>query len=396
MYPVFLPDGHHFLYYIRSPSPDRDGIYVKSIDADASRFVVHASSNFAFVKPGYLLYARDGALLAQPFDAGRAETTGDPFMVADHVERFAETALAAFSASESGVLVYRTSGDSARSTLVWFDRHGTRLGTIGDTAAYRNPRLSPEGERVAVEMVDSAGNRDIWIIDAARGVPTRFTFDPARDASPVWSNDGRTIGWQGNARLYAKPSTGAGREESLADAPWIPDDWLPDGSGLLCHAASPREIVLLPLRGEDRRMRPVVQSRGIVTHARMSADGRWVAFIDNASGRFEVFVQDFAGGTERWQISTQGGIQPKWRRDGKELFYLAFDGTIMSVSLALGALAEIGKPTPLFQTRIEPATGFVWHQYDVAPDGRRFLVNAPEAVKVPLTVVINWPATVKQ
>jgi Tol biopolymer transport system component len=278
--------------------------------------------------------------------------------------------------------------------LLWFDRAGTPRGEIGDAGAFRNPRLSPNGSQVVVERTDTSGNRDLWIVDVARGVPTRFTFDPGRDASPVWSADGREIAWQGNTRLYRKSASGAGREESLRDEPWIPDDWLPDGSGLLAHPNNPRQIWLLPLTAH-RSPHPVVESRSITTHARVSPDGVWVAFATNESGRFEVHLQHLRGATGRWQVSSEGGIQPKWRRDGRELFYLALDGTLMAVPLKLGDLPEIGKPQPLFQTDIEATTGFVWHQYDVTPDGQRFLVNAPQAAKGSFTVVVNWPALLK-
>ena len=395
-FPHFLPDGKRFLYYVRSPNPETSGIYVKSLDSDDARRVMSASSNVAFAKPGYILYARDGVLVAQPFNPDRVETTGEPVTVAEHVDQFPESGVAAFSASQSGVLMYRATREAAVSRLRWVDRAGKPLGDVGEARPYRNPRLSPDGKRVAVEIVDRSGNRDIWLLDVTRGVPARFTFDQGRDAAPVWSGDGQTIFWQGNSAMYKRSSTGSGPPEAMRDEPWIPDDSLPGGNGLLAHPIAPRQIWLFPFTGTDRAPRPVVEGRLITTHARVSPDARWIAFGNTDSGRFEIYLQNFSNPSGRWPVSTDGGIQPKWRRDGKELFYLALDGTLMSVSVTLDALAEIGKPQPLFPTRMEATSGFTWHQYDVTPDGQRFLVNMPEAVTSPLTLVINWPGLLKQ
>ncbi len=395
-FPQFLPDGRTFLYYAHGGNREHDGIYARSLDKADDRLVARGNSNCAYVEPGYLVFAREGVLMAQPFDATRIATTGDAFPIAERVEQFAESGNAAFAASASGVLVYRSSADAALSRLVWVDRTGRQLGQIGEPGLYRNPRLSPDGTRVVAEMVDKSGGRDIWIIDVARTLSTRFTFDGGRNASPVWSPDGRSIAWQGNSQTLVKPSSGAGKEQSLRPEPWIPDEWLPDDKGLLYHPGQPRQVWLLPLNGEDRTPRPVIEGRDITTHARVSPDGRWVAFATQEPGRFEVFVQNFPTPVGRWQVSTGGGIQPKWRSDGKELFYLALDGSLMSVPVTLGDTFERGSAAPLFQTRLEILTGLVWHQYDVSRDGQRFLINMPDSFKAPpLTVVVNLPALLK-
>jgi Tol biopolymer transport system component len=394
-YPEFLPDGKRFLYFVRSVDPDRAGIYVRSLDADDARRIVDAASNVRYVAPGYLVYARSGVLMAQPFDPDRAVTTGSAVPIAERVDQFPETGLAAFSVSAAGVLAYRGSPDAAMSRLVWFDRKGSRLGEIGDPRPYRNPRLSPDGARVAVELVDRVGNRDIWLMDVARGVPARFTFDPGRDAAPVWSADGKTIAWQGNTAMFIKDSSGTRPEERVHNEPWIPDDWVPDGSRLVCHPNAPLQIVTIPMAGTDRTPEVIVEGRTITTQGRLSPDGRWIAFASSDSGRFEVYVQNFPKPAGRWQVSTDGGLQPKWRSDGKELYYLGLDSRLMAVPVALGALAEVGKPTPLFATRVEPTTGLVWHQYDVGPDGQRFLINTPEIIRSSVTVVLNWLSALK-
>lgn len=391
-FPHFLPDGRRFLFYLRNTNPELDGIYVKSLDSDDARLVLRASSNVVY-DSGYLLYARNSVLLAHAFDVRSAEVTGEPVPVADQVTQFSESGVTTFSSS-NGVLAIHGSRELPLSRLRWLDRRGGEIGQVGEPRPYRNPRLSPDGTRIAVELVDQTGNRDIWLMDVGRGVPVRFTFDAGRDASPVWSPDGGRIAWQGNSATYVKPASGAGREEILREEPWIPDDWPPEG--LLLHPSAPTQVWLLPSRG-DRTPRAVIDGRSTTTHARVAPGGQWVAFANTDSGRFEVYLQNFPAATGRWQISTEGGIQPKWRADGKELYYLGLDGRLMAVPLSLGALPEIDpKPQPLFQTGLDGTTGVVWHQYDVTPDGQRFLVNRPETVTTPLSVIVNWPELIKK
>ena len=302
-FPQFLPDGERFLFYIRSTAPDRAGIYLQSLDSMDARRVLRAESRFMIV-PGYLVYGRDGLLMAQPFDAVNARVTGEPIATGDQTEQ-GPTGNLVFSASRTGVMAFRDASREAVSRLVWRDRDGAQLGSVGDPNTYRNPRLSPDGRRIAVEQLDRSGNRDIWIIDAETGAASRFTFDPSRDAAPVWSKNGRRVAWQGSTSLYAKDATG-GRDEVLSKEPWIPDDWLPDDTGLLYHPFQPRAVWLLPLTGADRTPKPVVEGRSITTHARLSPDGRWVAFASTESGVFQVFVQSFPSGAVRIPVSIEG------------------------------------------------------------------------------------------
>jgi Tol biopolymer transport system component len=275
---------------------------------------------------------------------------------------------------------------------VWRDRDGKQVGVVGDPDAYRNPRLSPDGKRIAVEVLDQSGNRDIWILDIERGTTSKFTFDPGRDAAPVWSKDGKRIAWQGNTNMNARDAVG-GKAEVLGAQPWIPDDWLGDGSGILYHPIQPRSVWLLPLTGADRTPKPIIEGRSITTHARLSPDGQWVAFSTTESGAFQVFVQSFPSGALRIPVSIDGGLQPKWGPDGKELFYLSLNSKLMTVPITLGnGTMEASRPRPLFDTQIEPTTGTVWHQYDVSPDGKRFLMNVPLIPEAAVTVVVNWPS----
>jgi serine/threonine protein kinase/Tol biopolymer transport system component len=392
VYPQFLPDGDHFLFYVRSTDPERRGIYVQSLGSTEARRVVPAESRFVYV-PGYLVYGRDGVLMAHPFDALNARVTGDPIATADRIEQAPETGNIVFSGSVAGVLVYRDSSRMSVSRLVWRDRAGSEIGVIGDANTYRNPRLSPDGRRIAVELLDRLGNRDIWILDD-RGTASRFAGGAGRDASPVWSRDGKRIAWQGNTSVYVKDVMG-GREEVLRNEPWIPDDWLHDGTGLLYHPGNPRAVWLLPLAGPDRTPRPIVEGSSITTHARVSPDGQWVAFASTDSGTFQVYVQRLRTGTNRVPVSIEGGLQPKWRPDGRELFYLGLNGMLMSVPITLGeSTVEALRPQPLFDTRIEPTTGTIWHQYDVSPDGTRFLLTVPLIAESAVTIVVNWPSLV--
>ena len=397
LYPFFLPDGKRFLYFSQNEDPAKSGIYVQSLDGGSKALVVAGGSRFGYVSAGYLIYARDGALVAHPFDASRAQVVGDPIATRERVDQYLETGNATFSVSVNGVLAYRNSIEGATSRLVWTDRRGTVLGTVGNPANYRNPRLSPDRSRVAVEIVDRTGNRDIHILDIARSLSTKFTFDAGRDASPVWIDKGSRIVWQGPNRLYVKPSNGAGREEVLHAEPWIPDDEVSGGGGLLLHPGQPRQIWLLPLSGADRSMKPVVDERTLITQARMSPDGKWLAYASSNAGVFDIWLQAFPTASGKWRASTEGGIQPKWRGDGKELYYIAPSGTLMAVPITYGGGIEPGPPVPLFQMGVETTTGAYWHQYDVTPDGQRFLVNARvDGMTAPMIVVLDWPASLKR
>ena len=395
-FPYFLPDGKRFLYVVRSPRPDQNGIYLRDLESGQEHLLINVASSIAVVPPGYLLYVRDRALIGQSFDATKGAISGEPFVVVDAVDYFPESGMASFSASDTGALVYRSSSDLERSRLLWFDRKGKQTGEVMDAAPYRNPRLSPDGKRLAVEQVEPSGNRDIYIIDLEKRLSTRITFDPDIDASPVWSDDGLRFAWYRGSGTYAKLANGTGQEERIHADPLIPDDWEPGGLGLLAHPNAPRLVLRLPIGGADRTPRTVIEGRGgITTHARVSPDGRWVAYANADDGPFQIWLQDYPTASGRWQVSTTGGIQPKWNHDGKELFYLSIDGRLMAVHPLRSARSpRSARRSRSSRPRIESVTGFTWHQYDVSQDGQRFLVNTPEMVQSPVTVVLGWPALV--
>jgi len=408
-WPFFLPDGRHFLYLVASfgGQRDRTGIYVASLDSREESLLVRADSVMAFVPPGYLLFYRDRNLLAQRFDADRLQTAGDPFPVAEEIQYFPQTYFALFSVSENGLLLYQPRSASAVSQLVWLDRTGKAEGTLGAPGDQANPRISPDGKRVALDVADPrTGNLDLWIYESTRGIPTRFTSNQGIDARPTWSPDGSRIAFmslrEGHSDLYQKRSSGASAEEPIlvSEITKYPTDWSPDGRFLLYLAFDARtnlELWVLPMGG-DRKPYPFMKTTFGVSHGQFSPDGRWVAYSSNESGKWEVFVAPFPGPGGNWQVSTAGGSEPRWRRDGKELFYLAPDGKLMAVDVKESPTFEADVARPLFQTRPRQhiSSGDLF-SYDVSADGRRFLVNTDvgDETSTPLIAVLNWTAELK-
>ncbi len=316
---------------------------------------------------------------------------------------------AAFSVSNSGVLAYRTGAPSTRTQLTWFDRTGKALGPIGPPGLYRNPALSPDGTRLAAEATDpQSRNQDIWLVELARGVMSRFTFDPGNDIYPVWSPDGGHIMFGsdrdgGVFNLYQKLANGAGEEELVVKSSdgIAPYSWSPNGRYLVYRfIRGGTNLGILPLVG-DRKPQPFLQSSTFTqAHGQVSPDSRWIVYVSNESGRYEVYVRNFPTPGGKWQISKDGAMYARWRGDGKELFYFAADGRLMAVPIKSDAAVEVGTAVPLFEARMlngpNPAVGFRV-QYDVTRDGQRFLLNVPlEDAASPITVVLNWSAALKK
>ncbi len=415
-WPSFLPDGRHFLYFARSNKKETEGIYVGSLDSKETKFLLNTSLHVVYApgpggNTGHLLFMRDQRLMAQPFDAGSLKLTGEPTVVADTVLNFPSeggpTGYAAFSVSANGHLCY-LAGSVAQMQMGWFDRAGKLLNLVGSPSHLAEAWLSPDGKRLAFSRAEF-DQWDIWLFDLARSTTTRFTFDAGADVSPVWSGDGSHIFFassrDGGNRftLYQKISSGAGTDQLLlkTDYNTYPDDWHSGKADelLVYEADNPKskfDIWVLPLTGE-RKPYPILQTEFNETHAQLSPDGRFIAYVSDESGRAEVYVQSFPGPGGKWQISTSGGDQPRWRRDGRELFYMAPNQTLMAVPIAPGAAFEPGAPVTLFRTHAAPGslTGDRNH-FVVTPDGQKFLViNLVEENAQPITVVLNWAAAVK-
>jgi eukaryotic-like serine/threonine-protein kinase len=405
-YPQFLPDGKHFLYLAQSTRAENSAIYVGALDSKETKFVLNTRAKAAFMPPGYMLFLRDRTLMAQSFDATKLLLTGEPFPLAEQVGFNAVLGNAAFSVSENGTLTYM-SGSIGGGQPALYDRAGKRLSSVSPTGEYFNLFFSPDEKRVAAAMSDpQTGARDIGLLDIARGSPTRFTLDPSEDFLPIWSPDGSRIVFvsdrDGTGNLYQKSASGAGNEELLFksnERKW-PGDWSRDGRFIICTNLSQKtknDLWVLPMTGEQKPF-SYLQTTYNEDHPRFSPDGRFVAYTSDESGRWEVYVQTFPVSGGKWIVSTNGGAQPRWRRDGKEIFFMAPDRKIMVADTKLeGDIFEAGVPKVLFQTNVVSYPN-PRNVYDVSADGQRFVIITPpeETSSTPITVVANWTADLKR
>ena len=398
--PFLLPDGQHFLYYARGTSETR-GVYVARLDGSDSKRLLPADAAAVYAASGYLLFVRDGELLAQPFDLTRLTLTGAAFRLAARVSFNPGVSLASLSASASGAIAYGSRG-IRRTQFAWFDRSGKRLETVGpsDQTNLANPTLSPDGKQVAFSRVVS-GNWDIWLMDM-QGASSRFTSSAALDFNPIWSSNGRQILFQsGNSNIYTQPINGGAPEQvQLKRAPEMsyPSDVSQDGHVLLytrsTTAATGSSVDLWYVSSVgDPAPHPFVATKFDERDGQFSPDGKWVAYQSNESGHYEIYIQPFPGPGERITASAGGGQQVRWGRSGTELFYLAADQRLTSVPLTFSAsgVMSLGTPVALFRTEIEN-NFLARQQYVVSEDGRRFLINAPTDALDPssITVILNW------
>ncbi len=405
-WPYFLPDGRHFLYFTGSVFSPREtltnSVLLGSLDSKESKLLLHSHTN-AIYASGHILFMRQFTLMAQPFDTTSLQLTGDAVPIADPVQEGRSVAKGVFSASENGLLTYVEGASGADRQLEWFDRDGKEMGAVPGADAYAGVRISPDGKRLAYYL-DSAGY-DIWSFDIARGVKTALSFGSGSGQGnlyPVWSPDGRRIIYtsyrNGKYGLYLKASDGSGTEEPLletVDRIRFPTDWSPDGKFLtyIEGAQGGWAIWMLPLDGE-RKPFLFHKSQFAEREASFSPDGKWVSYCSNESGDYKVYVVPFPGPGGKWQVSPTGGCGPRWRRDGKEIFYLSSDNKMMATEVkASGSSFEVGATHALFGTRPYGVFG----RFDVSADGQRFAIpyeaGQPSAA---ITLVVHWPAELKK
>jgi serine/threonine protein kinase len=417
-FPSFLPDGRHFIY-LRPGKPENSGVYVGSLNAgpeeQSSKRLVATVYGPAYVPSSdagsdQLLFLRDGVLMTQSFDASRLELAGEPLPVAERLGFFLSFGF--FSVSINGVLVYRAAGGGVTQQLTCVDREGKFLDTVGEPGGLYTFALclSPDGARAVVSRTDSSAlNPALWLVDFSRRTSTRFTFGAWSALSGAWSPDGSRIIFASNRSgvfdLYLKLASGAKDEELLLKSSEIkfPASWSRDGRFLLYvtgdHPRTKDDLWVLPLEG-DKKPFPFLRTEFNNFEGQFSPDGRWVSYTSDESGRMEIYVRTFSpdstaaasdtGG--KWLISTGGGSEPRWRGDGKELYYLAPDGKLMAVEIATDPVFQAGVPKALFQT--PPRYGelrSIWHTWDLTSDGKRFLFVVPTE-RAPFTVVLNWQA----
>jgi eukaryotic-like serine/threonine-protein kinase len=394
----FLPDGKRFFYLSQARDSGQWSLRVAPLDGGPSRLIMDLASHVQYTPDGYLLYVRDGALLAQRFDLDRLTVSGEAAVIASHVSYFFSNTRAEFSVSDNGVLAYQDGQDSSR--LVWINRQGHEVQQVGPAADYRNLRLSPQSDRIAVGIDDpQLGTPDLWIHDLVRDVRSRFTTEPGSENQAQWSPDGKEIVYNadqgGLPHLFLKAADGSGTERALGKAGNFqsPTDWFPDGRSILFEQNDFRTVTnqwILPLA--TGKPYPFLPSAFYEGAGHVSPDGKWIAFNSRESGHMQVYLAAFPSGG-KLLVSRSGGYAPRWRRDGKELYYLTFDGDLVSVPIRDGNPIEIGSPAALFRIH-DPG----WKDYDVAPDGQRFLAIVLDSTEAssPIKIAVNWSRDIEK
>ncbi len=403
-WPYFLPDGKHFLYFEFGGGKGEGKIMAGSLDPkEKPKKILDADSLAEYSPQGFLLYVKEGTLVAQHFDASALKVTGEPVPVAENMGALS-TGLADFSVSDDGVLVYRA-GASADDRLVWVDRAGKELSEVGKPDEYGSTALSPDGTRLAMQIADPRSNKsDIWIRDLARGVTSRLTFDPGNDGGPLWSPDGKKIVFdsdrKGPPSLYEKAASGTGPVKELWSCgdPIVPNDWSRDGRYIAVDRNAKKtgwDVWILPVDGKAKPF-PFVATKFTDVLPVFSPDGRYIAYESNETGRFEIYVRSFPGSGGKWQVSADGGGEPHWSADGRTIYFRSLDSKIMAVSVESGAHFSAGVPKPLFPVRLQ--AGIRRNDFLVSRDGRRFLLLSTLGKErtAPMVVVLHWPAALKE
>jgi Tol biopolymer transport system component len=405
-WPVFLPDGEHFLFLAGNLTHSGDdAIYLSSLNAKEKRLLVSAVSNPGYAN-GFLFYVDEKkSLRATPLDFSKGTSSAEPQVIANQVGFQTVTNWGAFSVAETGTVVYNPTAGTMLSVLTWFDRAGKEQGHVGDVGVLSNPSLSPDDRQVAVDVADiKASNVSVWLSNVKSGTSSRFTFDPSEDVAGIWSRDGALVIYRADFTHIAvkqaqglQPAklifnTGDAGANTQATDDIVPTSWSRDDKEILCSlqpGAGGSQLVVIPAMGG--KSVPFLATKA-ETNGQISPDGRWVAYASHESGDWEIYVTTFPGAAGKWQVSRGGGIEPRWRGDGKEIFYIGPKSTLMAVASSTEGTFSAGNPMPLFRTQLRAQVSSTdLFSYDVAKDGQRFLVNRyakPQQV-APLHIVLN-------
>jgi len=409
-WPFFLPDGRHFIY-LRTPigSVDENNeVRLVSLDDGKETVLLHGRYYLSSYASGQLLAVRDGALTAQKLDLASGQLSGPVTVVAAHVQRDDLVAGAVFSATQNGLLLYQYGTEAAGERMVWVDAEGKDREQLVEEGFLGSTRISPDETKVAYPSGTSKNN--IWIIDLKTGARTRFSFGGQFVSSPVWSPDGKTLYFSfsesgGPAEIYSRPADGSSPQQRVLAGPnrLAVADVSPDGKYLLYEEADTEssQLKALPLGGDGKPLLLVDHLEGMygglasARNARFAPTGGWVAYQSNESHQNEVYITKFPAGGSMYQVSPGGGLMPVWGKDGRHLYYLDPLQTLMTVDVDLGKdLVRVGKPVPLFQTRVRMSIG--GGGYDVTRDGRFLVVNSTTESATPLTLIANWDAELRK
>lgn len=402
-WPVFLPDGDHFLMFAGNFAAvkGQNRIVLSSLSKGEGKELVSTESSAGCAEGSVYYLNDDGALMAAKLDVDAGKLEGAPRVIASQVGRSPSTFYGVFAASSNATVVYSTSIMPTRSQFTWIDETGRELGRIGSPGVLANPSISPDGKRVAFDSEDfKANNVDVWISDLERDASSRFTFAPTEEVGPVWSRDGSTIAYRNIQPMAIHLKKANGLEPDRALSPMrdqtsdiIPNSWGPGDREVLCALQNTKgryELMLVPADGG--KPHPLMNGSGNETNGQFSPDGKWVAYASDETGKSEIYVTSFPGAAGKWQVSRGGGTEPRWRRDGKAIFYIGPGQMLTEAEVSTGDSFSAGIPRPLFQMHTRaPISSTDLFNYDVAPDGKRFLVNQyikPDQPP-PLRIVLN-------